>query len=203
MGYEKKAILIFGKSGSGKSYLARHLLRDRGRVLIYDRMHEYTEGVIFYADEKPRLAQFWQQCYQGNFRLIYRTMTIDKETRLKEIDLISHLVWAAGDMTLCIEEFSGYCSANYTPDKLGQIVLMGRHRNIELFGIQQRPYDLNPEIRSQVKEIYIFNTTEPGDIDYFRGLVGREVETMLPKLGQYQYLYWQDGSETLEVGKVT
>lgn len=201
MGYEKKSILIFGKSGSGKSYLAARLLAERHRVFIYDKLHEYTDGVVFYADELDKLAAFWAHVYCGNFRIIFRTKTIDKQKRFIEIDMLSHLVWECGNMTFVIEEFAGYCSANYTPDMLGQIVLMGRHRNIELIGIQQRPFNLNPDIRSQTKEIYLFNTTEPGDLDYFKGLTRESIADRMDQLKQYEYLYWHDQAETLTVSR--
>lgn len=191
---EKKIILIFGKRGSGKSYLANKLIAHEQRVLVFDTLSEYTEGVVF--EEYGDFTAFWRQIYQHPYRLIYRPLKPDEE-----IEYVADLVYAIGNVTFLVEEIDCYCSSHQTSESFAHIIQRGRHNNITLIGVTQRPYGIHRLLTSQAKEIYIFSTNEPRDREYLRTLLGQEIEPMLDRLGQYQYLHWKDGEQNVEIGK--
>jgi len=194
---EKKVIIIIGKRGSGKSYLASKLIEAERRLLVFDTLGEYVNGVVFDAEYAERFKEFWKHCYRGNFRLIYRPLKPDSE-----IDDIAELVFLLGNMTFLVEEVDCYCTSYQISDAFAHIIQRGRHKDITLIGVTQRPYGIHRLLTSQAKELYVFSTNEPRDIDYLKTLLGAEVEEKLKSLGQYQYLHWQDGIEGLEIGKV-
>ena len=96
---EKKIILIFGKRGSGKSYLARKLMEIELRSVIFDTMSEYENGVVFGAENYDELLEFWRKVYQGRFRIIYRPLQ-----PAAEIDGICELVYNLGNCCFLVEE---------------------------------------------------------------------------------------------------
>lgn len=193
---EKKIILIFGKRGTGKSYLANKLIENERRLLIYDTLGEYVDGVVFDAEYAERFREFWRHVYRGNFRLIYRPLN-----PAEEIDDIADLVFSLGDMTFLVEEVDCYCTSWQISDAFAHIIQRGRHKNITLIGVTQRPYGIHRLLTSQAKEIYIFGTNEPRDREYLKLLLGAEIEAKLDQLKQYEYLHWQDGKQELEIGK--
>lgn len=193
---EKKVKLIFGKRGSGKSYLAAMLIELELRLLIYDVMSEYQNGVVFSTETYERLLEFWRHVYRKRFRLIYRPIKPDVE-----IEGICDLVYTLGDCCFLVEEIDCYCSAYKISDSFASIIQRGRHKNITLIGITQRPFGIHRLLTSQAKEIYIFSTNEPRDREYLRTLLGQEIEGKLDALEQYQYVKWEDGKEGLEIGK--
>jgi len=193
---EKKIILIFGKRGSGKSYLAGKLIESEPRLMIFDTMGEYENGVIFGTEDFEQCCEFWRKVYQGQFRLIYRPIKPDAE-----IDQICDLVYTLGNCCYLVEEIDCYCSSYQISDTFAAIVQRGRHKNITLIGVTQRPYGIHRLLTSQAKEIYVFNTNEPRDREYLRTLLGQEIEPKLDALQQYQYVKWEDGKEGLEIGK--
>lgn len=193
---EKKIILIFGKRGSGKSYLADKLIQVEPRLIIFDTMSEYENGVVFGAEEYQQCLEFWRRMYRNRFRMIYRPLRPDVE-----IENICDLVYSLGNCCFLVEEIDCYCSSYQISDSFAAIVQRGRHKNITLIGITQRPYGINRLLTSQAKEIYIFNTNEPRDREYLRILLGQEIESKLDALKQYEYVKWEDGKEGLEVGK--
>jgi len=193
---EKKIILIFGKRGTGKSYLANKLVEQDRRLLIFDTLSEYNNGVVFDAEYAERFREFWRHTYRRNFRLIYRPLKPDAE-----IDEIAGLVFALGNMTFLVEEIDCYCTSYQIGDSFAHVVQRGRHRNITLIGVTQRPYGIHRLLTSQAKEIYVFGTNEPRDIEYLQNLLGREIEAKLSQLKQYEFIKWQEGHQELEVSK--
>lgn len=191
---EKKIIPIFGKRGSGKSFLVKKLIESEKRLLIFDTLGEYTNGVVF---EDPRkLLEFWRNVYRKSFRLIYRPLNPQEE-----LDPLAELVFDLGNMTMVIEEIDCYCTPYEISDAMAHIIQRGRHQGITLIGVTQRPFGIHRLITSQAKEIYVFNTNEPRDRDYLRMLLGTEIDAKLDALQQYQYVKWTDGKEQLEIGK--
>ncbi len=197
---EKKKILILGKTGSGKSYLAKKLLRQFDRVVVYDTMDEYTEGVVF--EDMRSFGEFWKRCHTGKFRLIYRPKNINAE-----FDTIAGLVWDCGNCAFLVEEIDLFGSAWKISDEFSDIIRRGRHKNITFIGVTQRPFGINRLLTSQAKEIYVFNSNEPRDRDYIKQLLSTaqiseaDVIEHLDQLKQYEYLKWTDGKTELEIGK--
>lgn len=193
---EKKVILIIGKRGSGKSYLANRLLADRDRIFIYDCMGDFQQGVLFEYNQFAELSKFWKSCYKNQFRIIYRPLW-----PAPQLQVPAGLAWQLGNLCFVIEEAAECCQPHQVTENLAKLVRMGRHRNIEVVAITQRPYELDIMFRSQAKEIYVFNTTEPRDRDWLRKVVGAEVENKLDQLKQYEHITWQDGQDQLNISK--
>lgn len=194
---EKKIQLIIGKRGSGKSVLAKHLIEQESRLVIFDIMSEYEQGVTFDDDDVPCLVAFWRQVYKGSFRIVYRP--IDPKA---EIDWLAEAVYVLGNVTFVVEEIDSVCTSYDMPWTMRQIIQRGRHKNIQLIGVTPAPYGIHRDLTRQAKEIYIFNTHEVRDVQYLTGLLGDGIEQRLASLGQYEFVQWSDGQDALKVGKV-
>lgn len=192
---EKKVTLIFGQRGSGKSYLAMRLIQDQRRYLLFDTMSEYNQGVIFVSEEHEKFCYFWRRTYRGNFRLIYRPLQPQQQ-----IDTIADLVFNCGDLLFLVEEIETYCSAYQISDQLAAIIQRGRHKNITLIGIAHRPNNISRMLTSAAKEMYIFKTREPRDVDYLKAFLGPEIEPALANLEKFHYVKWSENVPGLSVG---
>ena len=160
-------------------------------------MGEYIEGVTFNVEDCPTFRQFWKKVYKRGFRLIYRP------TDLKiEIEWIADAVYILGDVTFLIEEIDAVCTPYDIHWTLQQIIQRGRHKNIRLIGVTPAPFGIHRNLTRQAKDIFVFNTKEPRDLQYLRGLLGQAVEAPLIALEQYEFLHWQDGEEGFKIGKV-
>ncbi len=204
---EKKVILVLGKRGSGKSYLAKDMLKAYDRYLIFDTLGEYTDGVCF--SSLKELGEFWENYVDTKFRLIYQPLNPYKEiddpfnpgskNKKTEFDIICDLVWECGNMALIVEELDTFTSSADISDSFANVIQRGRHEDITLIGISQRPYGINRLISSQAKEIYSFVMTEPRDIEYLSQYIGKDVE-QIRELKQYHYLKW-DAVKGVSIGK--
>jgi hypothetical protein len=193
---EKKIILIFGTRGGGKSFLAKSLIAKEQRFVIFDTMGEYSQGVIFGPEEYDEFLQFWQRTYRRPFRLVYRPIDPDVE-----IETMAELVYALGNVTFLVEEIDCFCSPHQIAYSFKQIIQRGRHKNITLIGVTQRPFGVHRLLTSQAKEIYIFNMKEPRDREYLCELLGQNISEKLDQLKPYEFLHWQDGQEEIKIEK--
>jgi len=171
-----------GKRGSGKTVKVNNLLQPHNRVLFCDTTgHDYTDGVIFYnlAD----LKKFWITTYQKNFRLIYRPLNPSAE-----FPELCRLVIECKNLAFVVEELDIFCQFGRTCNEFFEIIRRGRHHEIDLIGVSQRPHGFGRDLTSQAKEFYIFNTQEPKDIQYFKEYFGEYIITQIEKLQQYEYV---------------
>jgi len=194
---EKKIRLVIGKRGSGKSVLVKHMIRNERRLVIYDIMSEYTEAVTFDDTQKLWLVNFWRQVYKGNFRIVYRPLRPKDE-----IDWLAQAVYALGDLTFVVEEIDAVCTPFDMSPWMQAIIQRGRHMNIEMIGVTPAPFGIHRDLTRQAKDIFVFRTKEPRDIQYLRRLLGEAIEAKLVALEQYEFVHWSDHVDGLRIGKV-
>lgn len=191
-GDEKKVFLILGKRGSGKSFLVKQYVKTFDRYLVFDTLGEYTEGIIF--TDIGELHEFWGKNLDKKFKLIYQPLQPEEE-----FPAICNMAWACENLVFIVEEVDRFSDSFHLSYEFANIVQRGRHRNITLIAISQRPYRVNRTLSSQVKELYTFQQSEPRDIAFLSEFIGQDVEKVR-NLPQYNYLHWSSPN-TIEVGK--
>lgn len=97
-------------------------------------------------------------------------------------------------MTFLCEEIDTFLSHNAEalPEYFLHLVQRGRHRDIEMIGITQRPYAIPPILRSQAKEVYVFRQYEQRDVEFFRPIL-RERTDEITTLKDFEFLHWNGG----------
>jgi DNA helicase HerA-like ATPase len=185
--------LILGKTGSGKSFLTKSDIEKEPRVIVYDVIGEYTNGIV--CDNLKDFAELLDKRFDSSFRLIYRPLDPPGE-----FDFICELVYACYDLVFVVEEVDTF-SVNSISLPFANIIQRGRHKNVNLWGISQRPYRVNRTLSSQCKQILCFKMTEPRDVDYIKYLMGEEPSEAVRELGQYQYVNWTGDGVTWEIEK--
>jgi len=186
-GTEKKIFLVLGKRGSGKSFFVKHQLKSANRFLVFDTLGEYDGGVII--QDINQLIEYWGKNLNKNFRIVYQPLQPDDE-----FPAICDLVWACGNMVFVVEEIDRFCDSTHLSGEFANIVQRGRHKDITLVAISQRPYRVNRTLSSQVKELYTFQQSEPRDIDFLSEFIGQDVDRVR-ELPLYSFLHWQSGGK--------
>lgn len=175
-------IFINGLTGSGKSFFAKHYIREYNRILIYDVQDEYDEGIPF--DTLGELKKFWREHYAKDFRMIYKPVS------LEDFSEVCELVFACGDMAFVVEELDSVASTHDHDPSFQSVLRRGRRRNIDFIGVTQRPYGINRTITSQIKIFFSFYQQEPRDIQYLKNYIGAEAEEIQSlDLARYEFLY--------------
>lgn len=186
---EKKVALVLGQRGSGKSYLARNLIQEAKRLIIYDTLGEYDTGINI--ENLGEFKEFFLKTYQGNFKICYQPVKPSAD-----FDDVCDIVYECGDLTFLVEEIDTFCSAQEISESFANIIQRGRHRDITLIGVSQRPFGIPRLITSQAKIIYSFIHREPRDLEYLKAYIGDEAEK-IKDLKLYEFLKWDNGKSNI------
>jgi DNA helicase HerA-like ATPase len=155
----RDVVLIFGRTGSGKTELAKKIIpqyQDKyDRVIILDPNGEYTGGTVVFS-----YAALIEAVLEGTQFIIFRMDNFD------ECESVYELVFNAPDTLLVLDEAEMFISkvTNARDSYFHRIVAFGRHRNLGLLAIGRRVVELNIYLRAQYTTIATFEQKEPRDL---------------------------------------
>lgn len=193
-----EVLAIFGRRGSGKTHLARRLVAQLPRLVVFDPIGEWApdarpvegvEGVL------AAMRRSWR-----SFRVSLPVARLWP----RELHRLARLLWDAQapvgspPLWLVVDELSLSYPVRPLPAALWgmpRLVLQGRHRRIGILGIAQRPALVSADFRGQVHRLVSFAL--PSSID--RGVVAQQLGSQwaapLAQLRPFQFLEQdQDGA---------
>ena len=166
----RKIILIFGRTGSGKSYLAKRLIKKFDRVIIIDRMLEYESDNIFYKFDD--LLDYFLKEKPNKFNFVCRFESDN------DIELLFKFCWYVKNLMLVVEESELYISPYQKQSEFLKLIRYGRHRNISIIAIARRVVELSNDVKANADTIISFKQILKKDIDYLRNLGFTKIESL-------------------------
>jgi len=173
---------IFGRKGSGKSFLAKEIAREELRIIAIDSLGEYDDLEVITGFKESVNAMVAVE-KRPNFALALRTYSLDEDLEL--INLAFHMQ----HFTLLVEETSRYVSPASLPQPLEQLVRYGRHSAINQIYLARRPSEIHRDLTAQSDVIVSFVQHERRDVEYLRSFMGSAANGVM-NLGQYQALVY-------------
>lgn len=151
------------------------------RAVYYDSNgHDYTDGVV--CDGVDALKCYWRRVIDGEYQIIFRSIM-----PRNYFDTVCRIVMAGGNLAFIVDEVDMYFKNGDPGEAFGDVIRRGRHHDVELIGITQRPRQMG-ELRSMANVLYIFETHEPSDLAYFRQAFSEKLIEMIKRLKQYEYV---------------
>lgn len=186
-------VVILGRKGSGKTYLAKQIIRTKPRALIFDPVCQFSDvGVII--NDPLALIQYLKARGAGPFRAVYQPITGPLETDITATEFrnICEIVWCLNDVWFLVDEIDTYAKANYCPPFFNNLVQRGRHKQISVMVTTRRHTETTRHITAQADTIITFRQHEPADIKYLGTFFGSEADK-LPTLPPFHFLKYCDG----------
>lgn len=184
--------LYMGTTGSGKTYLLHQHLKGEKQVFVFDLMADRKfENYGVLVDTCKDAVVLARRCYEEKkpFHIRMQTADVDHFNFFCRLLVKQPFGLDAFRNTLIVvDELAMFCSSNWMPEHLSNLVRLGRHTMGGLWATTQRPPDINPFIRSQAKEVYLFQMHEQADLDVFRKRI--ENVDRLIKQKQGEYILW-------------
>lgn len=182
---KRDVVLVFGKTGMGKTEWTKGYVRTLPRVLALDPMLEYDSFQSF--DDMTELVDHVKK---------YRTWKVRTEFA-PDFDLLTRTAWAVQDperpyfsphgATLLIEEAARVIPPGLfkMPQAFVDIIYRGRHRLISVVIVSQRAHTVHIMPRSQWTRMIVFKQSEAQDVTWIRNVTGFNLDAR--ELGKLEY----------------
>lgn len=192
-----ECLLVMGRRGCGKSYLAKRLQDLWPRRIIIDSLNEYSDGIRVksFNDFCAELIKLKENKTQ-KFVLIFQS---DPESGVSNeiFDELLRVSYYFGDVQIVIEEIQLYSSPHQLSKWLKNCLFIGRHQKLSLLFTTQRPGMLNKGILSQCSHVFCGQLIDGNDIGYVSGFLGQGSEKLV-SLPERQFIYFSnDGIKTI------
>lgn len=175
---KRKVILIFGRTGSGKTYFTKKLISKLDRVIIIDKMFEYEDGVIFYSFNE--LLDYFLTNKPTTFKFICR---FENDT---DIEMLFRFCWYVKNLVLVVEESEMYISPYVKQSEFLKLIRYGRHKAISIIAIARRVVEISNDVKANADKIITFKQILQKDLDYLERL-GFDKQKVI-NLKQYEFI---------------
>ena len=181
-------VVILGKSGSGKSSLAKALVRSIPRVLIFDPLDEYgAPHAIRDASPKELYA------YIKTRRRFCVSYVPGKDLE-REFEFTCWIAYVVGNLTFVADELDQCCTSAWSGPRFGKLLRRGRHQGVGLVSISRRPTEIPKDVTANSYRMIVFKSDENRDLVYYRQRFGAHA-AMIPQLPVLTGLEWSDAAE--------
>lgn len=149
-----------GATGSGKGVSVReHLDRAKpARLLVWDPLGEYGG----YAQKVTTLEAVVKAMKSKRFAVAYFPGNNPKEFA-KRFAMFCRAAFAAGDLTLLVEELADVTSPSFAPLEWRRCTTQGRHRGLKIIAASQRPAQVDKQFLGGCTYIRCFTLRFPPD----------------------------------------
>lgn len=160
--------LFIGKTGSGKSYLARYMLkvaRSKGwRIVIIDPKRDWmgrsTKRRKF-AEKPPGTID--NPVLVSEFRPEIAVQIIQPAAWSDEVGRFLMAIMATGNTIIYFDELTQLVTANFVPIEFAIPFTQGRSVNVACWAGTQRPVGLPRLVKDQASIIFLFRVTSYKD----------------------------------------
>jgi hypothetical protein len=183
---QNRIVGIVGVKGSGKSTAFAAILKRRERIVVWDPMGEHSW--IPNRLELPEALRAFLQWSRK--RSQFAATYLPGGDLQEEIEAVSGLIYARGDLAFGIEELPLVCQPSYIPPMLGKLIRTGRHRRVDVYWTCQRAGEVARLVTAQTDEFVLFSQREPRDLDAIADRCGSEVSEKVAALGLHGHFLW-------------
>lgn len=187
-------IAFIGKTGSGKTELAKFFLSRLNRVVVVDPKHTFKlDG---FKNLKP--GNWSLPVFKKDFRLIVRPRRHDDEELTDFMEVLNK----TKNLTIYIDELATLTDMfPYTTAYLADVVRTGREKKVAVWSGMQRPRGTPRVYLSETETFFCFALRAKEDREYIRGYAGDEVMQKIPKFHFWHIRADEDQSNLMTLDK--
>lgn len=194
-------LALFGARGMGKSAAVKAWLAERppARLMIWDTMDEYAEQ----AELAPRLERILELAGagRGGFAVRYVPRGTDQDLALR-FGAFCSIAYAAGDLVMIVEELQRVTRPSWAPAAWSDCTLRGRHRDLSIIGLSQRPASVDKNFFSNATRIRTGRLNFADDVACMANVLGVD-RAEISGLAPLAYIERDMMSGELERGRLT
>jgi len=203
---DAEIIGVWGARGSGKTTRLIELLKKRDRVIVLDPINGFKAKGYKTVKSFNSLYKEIKKGWNSGFKIILKTssrehdcLAVMAELR-KSLWLIQKPYSQEKDkrkITLCIDEAHKFIPNYHLPqaqkEPIEDIISLGRHYGIEIFGASQRIAKVWTEFRDNCSQHYFLMPGSSNNIKAMLSEIGNEHKKDLMSLKPHQFLHKGEG----------
>ncbi len=206
---------LFGRTGSGKSTLFKRMCRAARRCIVIDPLSEHEDvGAVIRSEGEFR--GYWKDNYRRErWHIVIQPIELDefkemirtgdpaaKKKAEQLLEPYLRIVSSKGrNYVLGVDEVDTFVSLHQTNDDISTLINYGRHWQIHLIAVARRTQAVPPELIAQCSDLFVFQMTRPGDIEYLAEYLGPAATARVRSLDTFEYVHWHVSGKA-EVGKI-
>lgn len=184
-------VCFFGKRGSGKTTVIRGNLENmKAPVVVLDILGNFDDPSFVQTTtiaECVENVRYYIAAPKEEKRKLQKIIVLKCSNPDAAIDFLSATLWESHGGTLVIDEADGFNETN--APCFDQIVRYGRNRGVDIVTGCRRPAEISRNITAGANRVFIFQTQEPRDVDYFESTVLGEKAEILMKIPKFHGLF--------------
>jgi len=187
-------VVILGKKGSGKTVMAREIVKGQSRLVVYDPMRQFSDCGAVITSRASLIRYLWEN-RRGRFRAVYQPHIglDDRDVVREEFREVCRYMNAIQNVWFMVDEIDNCLDPRDRQNGyFKNIVQRGRHDRISIVATTIRYTDVQRGLTAQADKIICFHTHEPSDIEYFRAYFGALADD-LPMLPPYHFVMYEKG----------
>ncbi len=188
--------LFLGRSGSGKSYIARRISAAYPRKVIFDTLGEYSssDGIVCH-DFHQFCEEILKTEHSEKFTIIYQ-FDVESSHETDEFNEALRVLWYRGNVFVLVEEIQNFATPHSIPHWVKKCLFTGRHRNLALGFTTQRPGECHKSVISQANHVFFGSLHEKNDLEYCKSVLGNRC-FLLSTLPPQTFFYFRPGAHQL------
>lgn len=193
-------VLLVGKTGSGKTYLARRALRNVKRLIIIDSKNSLGEWVPD-LPLKDRIKRELGIYRPPKERIRFVPPVIGQEDLRLWYDRLFNEIYAEGDCYLYIDEIYAIVPPGADPPPgLTSLYTRGRERGVSIWSATQRPVWVPLFTLSESEHFFCFQLHLKEDRSRMAGFMGANALRSPPD--QHGFWYYYTGGDQEEASYI-
>lgn len=205
-------VLIVGRRGSGKSYLARRLFDtypydslvlditgDLWRDFVADGTKDDPDLVLTRLTA-PMPARLPEPDDEGRRQIFVLGPDMGDAGALDDVDRCIGLALRRGRMLVWMDEIGVICPIGRTGPNMRRYLHHGRHHEMTGLACGPRPIDIDPLVLSQADHVFCFPLANPADRRRVADSIGwepKEFDAAVHDLRPHEFLLWTGDTNEL------
>lgn len=171
-------VCLFGRTGSGKTTLAKYLLSRVNHYLVLDAKHTFSIPNIPIVEEYNR--SYDKQIIRADY---------DAETEVYDDALLQS--FAIGDIVVYLDETTLINPNTRTINPpLGRLIRTGRERSIGVWLSSQRPKDIPSVVFTEAEHFFLFQLQFKADREKVVDFTSERLEPALDSIRGHDAVYY-------------